>query len=131
MLEINIPEVLAEVTEAFHSYERALISNDVAYLDQMFWQSELALRYGVAENLYGYDAIAQFRATRSPIDLTRDLMNTKITTYGRDIASANTEFRRKGAAITGRQSHMWIRTDEGWKIAVAHVSLLPQPKLSS
>jgi ketosteroid isomerase-like protein len=80
------------------------------------------------KNLYGYEAIANFRATRAPIDLTRDLMNTKITTYGRDLASANTEFRRKGATITGRQTHTWIRTGDGWKIAAAHVSLLPQPK---
>jgi hypothetical protein len=128
MIAINIPEVLAEVTEAFQAYERALVGNDLAVLDQLFWQSELTLRFGVAENLYGYEAIAKFRATRSPIDLTRDLMNTKITTYGRDIASANTEFRRKGATVTGRQSHTWIRTDNGWKIAVAHVSLMPQPK---
>lgn len=127
-MEINIPEVLAEVTEAFHAYEKALVGNDVAYMDKLFWQSELTLRYGVAENLYGYEAIAQFRATRSPIDLTRDLMNTVITTYGRDVASANTEFRRKGATVTGRQSHTWIRTGNGWKIAAAHVSLLPQPK---
>jgi hypothetical protein len=120
--------VLAEVTEAFYRYERALISNNTAVLDQLFWRSELTLRYGVAENLYGYQAIAEFRATRSPIDLTRDLMNTTITTYGRDCATANTEFRRKGAALTGRQSHTWIRTGEGWKIAVAHVSLLPPAK---
>jgi hypothetical protein len=128
MMEINIPEVLAEVTEAFYNYERALVSNDTAALDALFWQNELTLRFGVAENLYGYEAIAQFRATRNPIDLTRDLMHTKITTYGRDVASANTEFRRKSATITGRQSHTWIRTDQGWKIAVAHVSLLQPPK---
>jgi hypothetical protein len=128
MMEINIPEVVAEVTEAFNKYEKALVGNDAGALDGMFWHSELALRYGVAENLYGYDAIANFRATRAPIDLTRDLMNTKITTYGRDFGSANTEFRRKGSAMTGRQSHTWIRTDDGWKIVAAHVSLLPLPK---
>ena len=128
MLEINIPEVLAEVTDAFYAYERALVANDVDQLDGMFWHSPLALRYGVAENLYGYEAIAQFRATRAPLDMTRDLMHTTITTYGRDTATANTEFRRKGAALTGRQSHTWIRTDAGWKIAAAHVSLMPPAK---
>jgi hypothetical protein len=128
MIEINLPDVLAEVTEAFHRYERALVSNDVAVLDTAFWKSGLALRYGIAENLYGYEAIAEFRATRNPIDLTRDLLKTVITTYGRDVATANAEFRRKGATLTGRQSQTWIRTDEGWKIAAAHVSLLQPPR---
>jgi hypothetical protein len=125
MLEINLPVVLAEVTDAFYRYERALVTNDVAALDAMFWNSEFTLRYGIAENLYGYEAIAAFRSTRAPIDLTRELMQTTITTFGRDLATANTEFRRIGATVSGRQSHTWIRTDDGWKIASAHVSLLP------
>jgi ketosteroid isomerase-like protein len=128
MVEINIPEVLSEVTQAFQDYERALVGNDVAALTAMMWKSALTLRYGVAENLYGYEAIAEFRATRAPIDLTRELMRTTITTYGRDLASANTEFRRTGATLTGRQSQTWIRTDEGWRIAAAHVSLLQPPR---
>jgi Protein of unknown function (DUF3225) len=126
MLEINLPEVVAEVTSAFAHYERALVANDVAALDQLFWKSPHTLRYGVAENLYGYDAIANFRATRPPIDMTRRLMNTVITTYGRDFATANTEFQREGSALTGRQSHAWLRTPEGWRIAAAHVSLMPK-----
>ena len=128
MVEINLADVLAEVTQAFYRYERALLANDVASLTAMSWKSGFTLRYGIAENLYGYEAIARFRATRAPIDLTRDLMNTAITTYGRDVASANTEFRRKGATVTGRQSQVWLRTDEGWKIAAAHVSLMPTPR---
>lgn len=128
MVEINLPEVAAEVTEAFFRYERALVANDVAALTAMSWKSEFTLRYGIGENLHGYEAIAEFRATRAPIDLTRDLIRTTITTYGRDVASANTEFRRKGATVTGRQSQTWLRTDEGWKIAAAHVSLLQMPK---
>jgi hypothetical protein len=128
MIEINIPEVLAEVTAAFREYERALVDNDVATLDRLFWRSEFTLRYGVTENLYGYEAISKFRAARSPIDLKRDLMNTVITTFGRDFASANTEFRRIGASMTGRQSHVWIRTDQGWRVAAGHVSLLAAPK---
>jgi hypothetical protein len=127
VIEINIPEVVAEVTEAFRRYEKALVTNDVATLDELFWKSDRTLRYGVTENLYGYAAIAEFRANRNPLDMTRDLMNTVITSYGRDVASANTEFRRKGAAASGRQSQTWIRTDEGWRIAAAHVSLLLQP----
>src|SRR5271168_4907420 len=125
MLEINIPEVVAEVTEAFMRYERALIAHDVAELDALFWDSPHTLRFGVAENLYGHDAIAAFRSNRPSIDLTRRLINTVITSYGRDMATANTEFQRVGATITGRQSHTWLRTEHGWRIAAAHVSLLP------
>ena len=125
MLEINIPEVVAEVTEVFARYERALVANDVATLDSLFWASSHTLRYGVGENLYGYQAIAAFRAARPPIDLTRRLMNTVITTYGRDVATANTEFQRIGATNTGRQSQVWLRIDLGWRVAAAHVSLLP------
>jgi hypothetical protein len=124
MLEINIPEIVAEVTEAFMRYERALIANDVAELSHLFWNSPHTLRFGIGENLYGHESITTFRSTRPPMDLTRRLMNTVITTYGRDTATANTEFQRIGSTLTGRQSHAWLRTDQGWRIAAAHVSLL-------
>ena len=124
MLEINLPDIVAEVTAAFQRYEKALVGNDVATLDELFWKSPHTLRFGVKENLYGYDAIASFRAGRAPINLARRLMNTVITTYGRDLATANTEFQRDGAALTGRQSHVWLRCPEGWRITAAHVSLL-------
>jgi hypothetical protein len=125
MLEINIPEVVAEVTAAFQRYERALVKNDVEVLDSLFWHDPHTLRFGIAENLYGYDAIASFRGSRPPMDLTRELKNTKIVSYGRDFATANTEFQRVGSSMTGRQSHVWVRTSEGWRIAAAHVSLMP------
>jgi len=125
MLEINIPEVVAEVTEAFMHYERALVANDVTVLDATFWNNPNTLRFGIAENLYGYEAIASFRSTRPAIDLTRHLKNTVIVTYGRDFATANTEFQRIGSSVTGRQSHVWVRTEDGWRIAAAHVSLMP------
>src|SRR5580700_4115561 len=127
MLEINMPTVVAEVTEAFQRYERALVANDVLVLDALFWNSPHTLRFGIGENLYGYEAIAAFRNARPPIDLTRRLMNTVITSYGRDLATANTEFQREGSKVTGRQSHVWLRTDQGWRIAAAHVSLLSAP----
>ena len=123
-MEINIPEVVAEVTAAFKRYEKALVTNDIAVLDELFWKSPHTLRYGVTENLYGYDAIASFRKNRSPVNLERSLMNTMITTYGRDFATANTEFQRQGSNRTGRQSQTWMRTEEGWRIVSAHVSLL-------
>jgi hypothetical protein len=99
---INKPEVLAAVTAAFRRYEAALVENDVAVLDALFWVSPLTLRFGVGENLYGYDAIAAFRAARSPLGLARDLAQTIITTYGEDFATANTEFLRGGRRDLGR-----------------------------
>jgi hypothetical protein len=127
MLEVNIPEIVAEVTDAFQRYERALVANDVEALDALFWNNPNTLRFGIAENLYGYEAIASFRSSRPPINLTRQLKNTKIVTYGRDLATANTEFQRVGSTMSGRQSHVWVRTDSGWRIAAAHVSLMPAP----
>lgn len=123
-MEINLAEIVAEVTEAFYRYEAALVSNDVATLDQLFWQSPYTIRYGATENLYGYDAIAAFRAGRSAINLDRTLKNTTITTYGRDFATANTEFERPNLGQTGRQSQTWMRTDQGWRVVAAHVSIL-------
>jgi hypothetical protein len=124
MLEINIPEVVAEVTAAFHRYETALVTNDVEVLDELFWNSPHTLRYGATENLYGYAAIQAFRAGRLPTGLAREIFNTVVTTYGRDMATANTEFRRQGNPRTGRQSQTWMRTPDGWRVVAAHVSLM-------
>jgi len=125
-MEINLPDVVDEVASAFERYEAALIANDVAVLNELFWESPLTIRFGVTENLYGYEAIAQFRQQRSPRDLNRTLMNTVITTYGRDFATANTENKRISSGKMGRQSQTWMRTQEGWRIVSAHVSLLAQ-----
>src|SRR5690606_15386785 len=119
---INLPEVVAEVSAAFRRYEAALTGNDVAVLDELFWNSELTVRYGATENLVGYEAIQAFRAARPSKGLARDLQNTVITTYGHDFATANTEFTREGEARIGRQSHTWLRTPQGWRIVSAHVS---------
>ncbi len=124
MPEINLPDVLAEVTAAFNRYEAALVSNDVQTLDSLFWNSPHTLRFGATENLYGYEAIAQFRAARSPLNLARTLLNTRITTFGRDMAVANTEYRRTASGVMGRQSQTWMRTGSGWKVVAAHVSVL-------
>jgi hypothetical protein len=121
-MDINLPEVLAEVTTAFEQYEQALISNDVELLDRLFWNSPHTIRYGATENLYGHNAIAQFRAGRSPVGLDRTLKNTVITTYGQDFATANTEFVRPGKS--GRQSQTWMRTSDGWRVVAAHVSFI-------
>ena len=126
-MDINLPDIVAEVTAAFARYEMALVTNDVAVLDELFWDSPHTLRYGATENLYGYDAIRAFRAGRPAQGLARELMHTVITTYGRDFATASTEFRRSGAARTGRQSQTWLRTPDGWRVVSAHVSLLDAP----
>ena len=123
---LNLPDVVAEVTAAFERYEAALGHNDVAVLDELFWNDPHTLRYGVTENLYGYASIAQFRGARSPAGLARRLLKVVITTYGRDFATANCEFERGGRH--GRQSHTWMRTPQGWRIVAAHVSLLQPEK---
>jgi hypothetical protein len=123
-MQINLAPVVAEVTEAFARYEQALVSNDVAVLDELFWNSPHTLRYGAGENLYGYDEIKAFRAGRPAAGLSREVLRTVITTYGTDFATANIEFRREGATRTGRQSQTWARTSDGWRVVAAHVSLL-------
>jgi hypothetical protein len=124
-VDINRPEVVAEVQAAFERYEQALTGNDVDVLDELFWNSEFTLRYGATENLYGYTAIAAFRAARPVTGLARTVARTVITTFGRDFATANMEFERGGGAVRGRQSHTWVRFPDGWRIVAAHVSLLP------
>lgn len=124
MIQVNLPEVLAQVTAACEQYERALTSNDIAVLAELFWNSPHTLRYGSTENLYGYESIQAFRAARPSQGLDRAVLRTVITTYGRDFATANLEFCRAGSATTGRQSQTWVRTAEGWRVVAAHVSLL-------
>jgi Protein of unknown function (DUF3225) len=124
MLEINLPDVVDEIKAVFEQYETALIANDVAILDQLFWQSPHTVRYGIAENLYGDQEIAAFRRLRPPAGMERQLSHTTITTYGRDFATVNTEFHRPEQH--GRQSQTWMRTEAGWRVVSAHVSLMPQ-----
>ena len=127
-MEIDLPDVLAEVTEQFARYEKALVSNDVAVLDELFRADPRTLRYGIAENLYGYDAIMAFRAARSPAGLMRRTAQTVITTYGRDTAVASTLFHRDSTpGRVGRQMQTWVRFAEGWKIVAAHVSVIDEP----
>jgi hypothetical protein len=123
-MDINLPDVVAEVSAAFEQYEHALVHNEVAVLDALFHNSPHTLRFGATENLYGYDAIQAFRASRPSQGLSRERMNIVITTYGHDFATANTEFRRVGSERIGRQSQTWVRTPEGWRVVAAHVSLL-------
>ena len=126
-MKINDPKVLAEVSAAFERYEKALVTNDVTVLDELFFDDPNTIRYGVGENLYGYEEIKAFRAARSPAGLARKLERTKITTYGTDFATANTLFMREGGTKLGRQSQTWVRTAAGWRVVSAHVSLIDKP----
>jgi hypothetical protein len=121
-LEINNPEVLAEVTAVFDRYEQALVNNDVAVLDELFWQSPHTVRYGAGELLYGHEEIARFRSARSPAGLARTVQRTVITTFGHDFATASIHFERGGR--TGRQMQTWVRLPEGWRVVAAHVSMM-------
>ncbi|WP_419340668.1 oxalurate catabolism protein HpxZ [Achromobacter sp. PD1] len=123
-MDINLPDVVAEVTAALDRYETALVNNQVEVLNALFWNSPHTLRYGAGENLYGYDAIRAFRAARSPQGLARRVLRAVVTTYGQDFATANLEFQRDGSDRIGRQSQTWMRTPEGWRVVAAHVSLM-------
>jgi hypothetical protein len=128
-MQVDLPDVLAEVTEQFARYEKALVTNDVGVLDELFRADHRTLRYGVGENLYGYDAIMAFRAARSPMGLMRRTEKTVITTYGRDTAVASTLFYRDSApGRVGRQMQTWVRFPEGWRIVAAHVSIIDEPR---
>jgi len=124
-MQIDLPEVVAEVRTEFERYEQALVSNDVATLNSLFHDDVRTIRYGGAENLYGYAAIESFRAARSPTGLARALSKTVITTYGRDVAIASTLFARPSApGKMGRQMQTWVKFADGWRVVAAHVSII-------
>ena len=123
-MEINNPRVLAEVTASFDRYQAAIVSNEIAVLNELFWNNTRTIRYGTAENLYGHAAIASFRATRTAEQHAREVTKTVITTYGSDYATTNIEFTR--GKRHGRQSQAWARMPEGWRIVAAHVSYMDE-----
>lgn len=128
-MDVDLPDVVAEVTAQFQRYEQALVTNDVAVLDELFRNDARTLRYGITENLYGYDEITAFRAARSPVGLMRRTARTVITTYGHDTAVASTLFYRDSSpGRVGRQMQTWVRCPEGWRIVAAHVSIIDEPK---
>jgi AtzH-like len=130
-MDIDLPEVVAEVRGAFAAYEKALVGNDVAALDAFFHDDPRTMRYGVAENLYGYAAIKAFRAARSSAGLARTLADTVITTYGTNFAVASTLYRRGSApGKVGRQMQTWVKFAEGWRVVAAHVSLIEESRES-
>jgi len=124
---INDPEVVAELAALYPRYEAALVSNDAETLTAMFWNSEHALRFGATENLHGFEEISAFRKARPGVNLARTIKRLDIVTFGRDFGSVTIEFTREveGRSIQGRQSQVWVRLTEGWRIVSAHVSILP------
>jgi hypothetical protein len=128
-MEIDLPEVVAEVKAEFDRYESALMSNDVATLDAIFHDDPRTIRYGGTENLYGFAEIMAFRAARSSVGLARTLSKTVISTYGRDFAVASTLYDRPSfPGKIGRQMQTWVRFTEGWRVVAAHVSMIDGPR---
>ena len=125
-MDVNLPDVLAEVEAAFARYERALMANDLPVLDELFWADGRTVRYGVGEVLYGIEAIRAFRGARPAQGLARVLERTAITSFGRDFATASTLFTRDAPGL-GRQQQSWARMPPGWRIVAAHVSVIPAP----
>ena len=125
---INHAETVAELSELYPLYETALVNNDVATLDTLFWQDERTIRYGASENLYGVSEILAFRKGRPSAGLARDLSRTVITTFGTDFATASTLFSRPSATgKIGRQMQTWVRMPQGWRVVAAHISLIDAP----
>ena len=123
-MEVNIPEIIEEVTEAFMSYEKALTENDIEMINHLFWNDPKTLRYGPNGTLISHRALSAFRRDRITDGVRRTLKNTSIVTFGHNFAIANTEASYEDASGTGRQSQTWVRTADGWKIVSAHVSYL-------
>ncbi len=129
-MEVDLPDVVKEVSAAFERYEQALVGNQVEALDAMFRDDPRTIRYGAGENLYGHAEIATFRAGRSPQGLARDLSRTVITTYGREFATASTLFyRAANPAKVGRQMQSWVKFGDEWKVVAAHVSLIDEARV--
>jgi hypothetical protein len=125
-MQINDPEVVAELRELYPLYEAALVDNDIETLTKMFWASPHAIRFGAGENLYGVDEIEAFRKSRPAANLARRAVRLEIVSFGKDFGSITLEFERDTAAgiLRGRQSQVWVRLAEGWRIVSAHVSIL-------
>ena len=124
-MEINIPEIVAEVNEAFMKYEKAILANDVEMINELFWNDEKTLRYGPNGTLVSHAALSAFRRSQDIGAWERTLKDTYIVTFGRDFGVANTESTTSTVSEINRQSHTWVRMPEGWRIVSAHVSEQP------
>jgi hypothetical protein len=127
-LDLNRPEIIAEVSALFEAYEQALIDKDVEVLDAIFWNSPHTIRYSLRDNGYGFDAIhaSRLAATPLPGGSKQRRLRLEILTIGTDLATVNLEYKPRGQDGIGRQSQTWVRLPEvGWKVITAHVSVMP------
>jgi hypothetical protein len=135
MMDLNGPEVVAQVSAAFVAYERALVDNDTQAMNALFWHAPETVRYGIAEIQHGGEAIRLWRESCEPVPASRRLHRTVITTFGNDYATVSTEFTSDATILIGRQMQTWARLDAqaaadpygGWRIVAAHVSLIEEP----
>jgi hypothetical protein len=123
--DINLDHVIAEVTDVFHRYETALMTNDLAALDNFFWDNPSVTRYGIADRQWGIDELRQFRANTPAPQFTRYLEHLRIHAFGPDVAVAQVEFVRSDTTLRGFQTQTWIKLASSWKIVAAHVSMIP------
>lgn len=126
-MTINDPEVIAELEALYPEYEQALVTNNVEKLVARFWDGQQVMRFGATENLYGPEKLEAFRKARPATNLARTVKRLDIVSFGRDFASITLEFERIAdkRTVRGRQSQVWVRFPQGWRIVQAHVSLLP------
>jgi hypothetical protein len=124
MMQLNDKDMLDEINAVFNTYETALVTNDVAQLDALFWESEQTIRFGAKENLIGYQAIKDFRAGRSPVGLSRKILDRHVSLFGNHFATTAITFLRDNEQRIGRQSQAWVRFDQGWRVVSAHVSCM-------
>ncbi len=127
MTQINDPVVVVGLVALYPRYENALVTNDAETLTNFFWNSPLARRFGITENLDGFEEIANFRRNRPSTNLARTIRRLDVVTFGSDHGQVTIEFERTvdGRRVNGRQSQSWVRFPEGWRIVSAQVSLLP------
>lgn len=121
----GLPRVVAEVRDAFEAYEAALLANDVDALNEWFWDDDATIRYGIGDQQHGYAALAAWRRAVEPVPADRAIVRADVVVLGDDVAVVTCEFRNGDEPALARQSQVWARTSNGWRIVHAHVSMLP------
>ena len=124
---ISDPNVVREIEAEFAGYDRALASNDVAALNGFFFDSPFTIRYGIAENLYGYPEIQAYRAAVVASGAGPKRGRTVSTAYGKDFATVSTLSQSSQPGKVGRTMQTWVRLPQGWRIVAAHVSIIDTP----
>lgn len=121
-MEVDRPEVVAELTAIFAAYEQALVGNDSQRLAGFFWDSERTVRFGIADHQLGAGEVRRWRRAQRPLPPGRTLSETRVSTFGTDFGVVTTFFTYPNGQALGRQTQTWARLPEGWRIVSAHVS---------